>query len=118
MRGLYEYAGDELTPATERAMEQYLVEVKRRWPAVKRFHLHMHNARGMALPAIYAALRTLGYATHLESFGDDTASIRAFGLDVVTRLCDDLLSAGAPGLHFYTLNQAGLTTTIWQRLGL
>jgi len=54
----------------------------------------------------------------LESFGDDRASIRALGLDVVTRLCDDLLRAGAPGLHFYTLNQAGLTTTIWQRLGL
>ncbi len=54
----------------------------------------------------------------LESFHDDRASIRALGLDVVTRLCDDLLRAGAPGLHFYTLNQAGLTTTIWQRLGL
>lgn len=54
----------------------------------------------------------------LESFGDDTASIRAFGLDVVTDLCDRLLTSGAPGLHFYTLNQAGLTTTIWQRLGL
>ena len=54
----------------------------------------------------------------LESFRDDSASIRAFGLDVVTRLCDDLLRAGAPGLHFYTLNQAGLTSTIWQRLGL
>ena len=54
----------------------------------------------------------------LESYRDDTASIRSCGLDVVTRLCDDLLAAGAPGLHFYTLNQAGLTTTIWQRLGL
>ena len=54
----------------------------------------------------------------LESYGDDSASIRAFGLDVVTDLCDRLLSAGAPGLHFYTLNSAGLTTTIWQRLGL
>ena len=54
----------------------------------------------------------------LQSFGDDVASIRAFGLDVVTELCDRLLSAGAPGLHFYTLNQAGLTSTIWQRLGL
>ncbi len=53
-----------------------------------------------------------------ESYGDDTASIRAFGLDVVTKLCDDLLSNSAPGLHFYTLNQAGLTTTIWQRLGI
>ena len=54
----------------------------------------------------------------LEGYGDDTASIRAFGLDVVTDMCDRLLSQGAPGLHFYTLNQAGLTTTIWQRLGL
>jgi methylenetetrahydrofolate reductase (NADPH) len=54
----------------------------------------------------------------LESYRDDTASIRSYGLDVVTRLCDDLLQAGAPGLHFYTLNQAGLTSTIWQRLGL
>jgi methylenetetrahydrofolate reductase (NADPH) len=54
----------------------------------------------------------------LEGYGDDTSSIRAFGLDVVTDLCDRLLSSGAPGLHFYTLNQAGLTTTVWQRLGL
>jgi methylenetetrahydrofolate reductase (NADPH) len=54
----------------------------------------------------------------LESYRDDTTSIRSYGLDVVTRLCDDLLRAGAPGLHFYTLNQAGLTSTIWQRLGL
>jgi len=54
----------------------------------------------------------------LEGFRDDAASIRSYGLDVVTRLCDDLLRAGAPGLHFYTLNQAGLTSTIWQRLGL
>jgi methylenetetrahydrofolate reductase (NADPH) len=53
-----------------------------------------------------------------ESFGDDAASVRSFGLDVVTALCDRLLSGGAPGLHFYTLNQAGLSTTIWQRLGL
>jgi methylenetetrahydrofolate reductase (NADPH) len=54
----------------------------------------------------------------LESFRDDTASIRAFGLDVVTSLCDKLLAAGAPGLHFYTLNQAAPATTIWQRLRL
>ena len=54
----------------------------------------------------------------LESYGDDVASIRAFGLDVVTDLCERLLARGAPGLHFYTLNQASLTSTIWQRLGL
>jgi methylenetetrahydrofolate reductase (NADPH) len=54
----------------------------------------------------------------LESFADDTASIRAFGLDVVTDLCANLLARGAPGLHFYTLNQASLSSIIWQRLGL
>ncbi|MEO5699112.1 MAG: methylenetetrahydrofolate reductase [NAD(P)H] [Casimicrobiaceae bacterium] len=54
----------------------------------------------------------------LEGYGDDVGSIRAFGLDVVTELCARLLERGAPGLHFYTLNQASLTTTIWQRLGL
>ena len=54
----------------------------------------------------------------MQAFGDDPASIRSFGLEVVTELCDRLLSAGAPGLHFYTMNQAGLTSTIWQRLGL
>jgi methylenetetrahydrofolate reductase (NADH) len=53
-----------------------------------------------------------------EGYGDDTASIRGFGLDVVTELADGLLARGAPGLHFYTLNQASLTSTIWQRLGL
>jgi methylenetetrahydrofolate reductase (NADPH) len=54
----------------------------------------------------------------LQSYGDDLASIRSFGLDVVTELCDRLLSEGAPGLHFYTMNQAGPVSTIWQRLGL
>ncbi|MFA7267802.1 MAG: methylenetetrahydrofolate reductase [NAD(P)H] [Sterolibacterium sp.] len=53
-----------------------------------------------------------------ESYGDDAESVRAFGLDVVSELCQRLLRGGAPGLHFYTLNQAGLTTAIWQRLGL
>ena len=54
----------------------------------------------------------------MQGFGDDTASIRSFGLDVVTDLCDRLLVAGAPGLHFYTMNQAGPASTIWQRLGI
>ena len=53
-----------------------------------------------------------------ESYGDDAASIRAYGLDVVTSLCERLIKAGAPGLHFYTLNQAGLTTEIVRRLGI
>ncbi len=54
----------------------------------------------------------------LEAYGDDLDAIRAFGLDVTTELCDRLLAAGAPGLHFYTLNRAGPTCTIWERLGL
>ena len=54
----------------------------------------------------------------LEGYRDDSASIRAFGLDVVTSLCEKLLAAGAPGLHFYTLNQATLSAEIWRRLKL
>jgi len=52
----------------------------------------------------------------LASFGDDTASIKAFGLDVVAALCEKLLAGGAPGLHFYTLNQAAATMEICRRL--
>jgi methylenetetrahydrofolate reductase (NADPH) len=53
-----------------------------------------------------------------ESYGDDADSIRAFGLDVVTGLCQHLLERGAPGLHFYTLNQSALTLEIARRLEL
>ncbi|UIN21021.1 methylenetetrahydrofolate reductase [NAD(P)H] [Herbaspirillum frisingense] len=52
----------------------------------------------------------------LASYGDDTESIRAFGQDVVTQLCERLLAGGAPGLHFYSLNQAAPTEAIWQQL--
>ena len=54
----------------------------------------------------------------LASFGDDRSSIQAFGLDVVTRLCERLLAAGCPGLHFYTMNQAAPTLELWRRLRL
>ena len=53
-----------------------------------------------------------------ESYGDDTDSIRAFGLDVVTHLCEKLIAEGVPGLHFYSMNMAGPTTEICRRLGL
>ncbi len=53
----------------------------------------------------------------LAGFGDDTASIKAFGLDVVSRLCERLLAGGAPGLHFYTLNQSAPSTAICRHLG-
>lgn len=57
-------------------------------------------------------------ALKMEGFMDDAASIRAFGLDVVTRLCERLIAGGAPGLHFYTMNQSAVTLELCQRLGL
>ncbi|MCC7328256.1 MAG: methylenetetrahydrofolate reductase [NAD(P)H] [Burkholderiales bacterium] len=93
-------------------------------------------AQGLAIPIVPGIMPILGanrlarfsdacgaeiprwIRSKLESFGDDAASVRAFGLDVVTDLCARLLDEGAPGLHFYTLNTAGLTATIWQRLAL
>ena len=53
----------------------------------------------------------------MEGFVDDAASIRAFGLDVVTALCERLIAGGAPGIHFYTMNQAPLTVELCRRLG-
>ena len=52
----------------------------------------------------------------LQSFGDDTASIKAFGLDVVTDLCEQLCNAGVPALHFYSMNQSAATLEIAHRL--
>ena len=57
-------------------------------------------------------------ALKMEGYMDDAASIRAFGVDVVARLCERLVSGGAPGIHFYTLNQSALTLEICQRVGL
>jgi methylenetetrahydrofolate reductase (NADPH) len=57
-------------------------------------------------------------ALKMEGFMDDAAAVRAFGVEVVTRLCERLLAGGAPGIHFYTLNQSGLTLQICRRLGL
>lgn len=54
----------------------------------------------------------------LDAYGDDSASIRQFGEEVVSRMCEKLLQAGAPGLHFYTLNQADASKAIWQNLNL
>ena len=53
----------------------------------------------------------------LESFGDDGASIRAFGLDVVAALCERLIAGGAPGLHLYTMNQSAPSLALLERLG-
>ena len=53
----------------------------------------------------------------MEGYGDDVESIQSFGIDVVTRLCEKLVAGGAPGLHFYTLNQADASLEILKRLG-
>ena len=52
----------------------------------------------------------------LQAFGDDSASIKAFGLDVVSDLCEQLRQGGAPGLHFYTMNQSTAALALVQRL--
>lgn len=52
----------------------------------------------------------------LEAYGDDTASIQAFGEEVITNMCERLLTGGAPGLHFYTLNQAEPSLAVWDNL--
>ncbi len=57
-------------------------------------------------------------ALKMEGYLDDAASIRAFGVDVVSRLCQRLIAGGAPGIHFYTLNQSTLSLDICRRLGL
>jgi methylenetetrahydrofolate reductase (NADPH) len=54
----------------------------------------------------------------LEGYGDDLEAIRAYGIETVTRLCQRLLEGGAPGLHFYTMNQTGPSQAIWRNLGL
>ena len=53
----------------------------------------------------------------MEGYGDDVESVQSFGLDVVTQLCEKLIAGGAPGLHFYTLNQANASLEILKRLG-
>ena len=57
-------------------------------------------------------------AKRLQAYGDDVDSIKAYGADVVTDMCQRLIDAGVPGLHFYTLNQAEATLNIWDKLSL
>ena len=84
-------------------------------PGVMPFHNYARIAQfaqrdGIEIPR-WVALK-------MEGFMDDTASIRAFGLDVIAALCEKLVAGGAPGLHFYTLNQSTLTVELCRRLRL
>lgn len=54
----------------------------------------------------------------LQEFGDDRASIQEFGIEVTTKLCEQLLTNGAPGLHFYTMNQSAASVEIWKNIGI
>jgi methylenetetrahydrofolate reductase (NADPH) len=113
------------------AMTQYFFNID----AYRRF-IDECEARGLDLPIVPGIMPITNYKQlvrfsdacgaeiprwirkRLESYGEDLDSIRAFGLDVVSELCQKLLDAGAPGLHFYTLNRAAATSALWQRLGL
>jgi methylenetetrahydrofolate reductase (NADPH) len=92
------------------------------------------RARGVDIPIVPGIMPITNYAQlarfsnmcgaeiprwmrlRLMDFGDDKASIKAFGIDVITRMSQRLLDEGAPGLHFYTLNNADVTTAIWKQL--
>ncbi|PLC54474.1 methylenetetrahydrofolate reductase [NAD(P)H] [Pollutimonas nitritireducens] len=94
------------------------------------------NAKGVDIPVVPGIMPITNYTQlarfstmcgaeiprwirlRLADFGDDKASIKAFGIDVITRLSQDLLDNGAPGLHFYTLNNAEVTMAIWRQLRL
>ena len=94
------------------------------------------RSRGVTIPIVPGIMPIAGFAKlarfsdacgaelprwmrkKFEGFGDDAESIKAFGLDIVTELCEKLLAGGAPGLHFYCMNQAALTTEICHRLKL
>jgi len=100
-----------------------------------RHHLDHFERTGVEVPIIPGIMPIVGFTKlarfsdacgaeiprwmrkKFESYGDDADSIRAFGLDIVTELCERLLKGGAPGLHFYSMNQSALTTEICRRLG-
>jgi methylenetetrahydrofolate reductase (NADPH) len=94
----------------------------------------LSRARGVSVPIVPGIMPITNYAQlarfsdacgaeiprwirlRLAAFGDDTASLRAFGADVVTAMCARLLEGGAPGIHFYTLNQPGPSSAIWRAI--
>ena len=100
-----------------------------------RFVDEAHRA-GLAVPVVPGIMPIMGSAQllrfsdacgtevprwlrlRLQGLGDDVASIRAFGLDVVTRLCEQLVAGGAPALHFYTMNQSAAALELCHRLGV
>lgn len=121
----------KIEAGADSAITQYFFNADAYWSFVDAC-----TARGLSVPIVPGIMPIASFAKlahfsdacgaeiprwirrRLEGYGDDAASIRSFGLEVVTRMCEGLLARGAPGLHFYTLNQAGLTASIWRALGL
>lgn len=119
----------KVNAGADSAITQYFFNPDAYFDFVDRVH-----AKGVDIPIVPGIMPITNYAQlarfsnmcgaeiprwmrlRLMDFGDDKASIRAFGVDVITRMCQRLLDGGAPGLHFYTLNNAEVTTAIWRQL--
>ena len=121
----------KVNAGADRAITQYFYHVEAYFDFVDRC-----EAQGVTLPIVPGIMPIVGHdqlirfsegcgadvprwiRKWLEYYQDDPESLRQFGIDVVTRLSQELLDAGAPGLHFYSLNKAEPTATIWKNLGL
>jgi methylenetetrahydrofolate reductase (NADPH) len=113
------------------AITQFFYNADAYWRFVEDVHAH-----GVSIPIVPGIMPITNYMQlhsfcersaiemprwieeRLRGYGDDVASLRLFGMEVVARLCERLLRAGAPALHFYTMNQAGPTRELWTRLDL
>ena len=120
---------DKVKAGADTAITQYFYNTDAYWDFVNRV-----EAKGVSIPIVAGIMPMTNYtqlarfskmcgaeiprwiAKRLEGYGDDVESIRAFGHEVVTRMCDELRSGGAPGIHFYTLNQAEPVLKIWREL--
>lgn len=120
---------DKVNAGADTAITQYFYNADAYWDFVNRV-----EAKGISIPIVAGVMPITNYtqlarfskmcgaeiprwiAKRLESYGDDIESIRAFGHELVTKMCDELRSNGAPGIHFYTLNQAEPVLKIWREL--
>jgi methylenetetrahydrofolate reductase (NADPH) len=127
----FEHFKNKVEAGADGAITQYFYNID----AYFRF-IDKCNAENIAIPVIPGIMPITNYANltrfsdacgaeiprwirkQLEAYADDKDSLQAFGADVVSSMCNKLLEQGAPGLHFYTLNQAGSTIDIWKNLSL
>lgn len=120
---------EKVNAGADLAITQYFFNADAYWDFLDRV-----QSRGVTIPVVAGIMPITNYtqlarfsnmcgaeiprwiAKRLEGYGDDIESIRAFGHEVVTKLCDELRRGGAPGIHFYTLNQAEPILKIWREL--